>query len=101
MKWSQFAVGKISIRPGTRMFSVRRSRLFPALKAFLQETSIHGLRYLTESSSLVARIVWFILILSSFSMAGWIIYANVLNWHISPAVVTSVDTFRVEVQFNA
>ena len=64
---------------------------------FLQESSIHGLRYLVDSKRFVAKILWLACIASSFTAAGFVTYWNFVNWNDSPAVVTSVESSLVKV----
>ncbi len=64
---------------------------------FLGESSIHGLRYLTRDTGNLVRLVWLVFVGSSFGVAGYFIYLNVLDWENSPVVVTSVDDVMIEV----
>ena len=71
------------------------------LSGFLEATSVHGLRYLTGSQNLLARIVWSVCIAASFTVAGWVIYFNVLQWENSPASITRAQPMLVQVICNA
>lgn len=55
---------------------------------FLRATSIHGLRYLTESKGSVVRFLWFAVISTSFTLATVISFFNVLSWQHQPATIT-------------
>lgn len=66
------------------------------LSPFLQATSIHGLRYLSESKSILARFLWLVCIVGCFFSALVIIYLNVVHWENSPAVITRVQPVLVE-----
>ncbi len=67
------------------------------IASFLQESSIHGLRYLVEAKSSLVKTIWFVCIAACVTASFVIIYYNVVNWHNSPAVVTSVYPSLVKV----
>ncbi len=67
------------------------------LRQFLQESSIPGLRYLSEARGLFPRILWVTCILSSACAASVVIYYNVAGWEDSPTVVASVRPTLLEV----
>lgn len=69
------------------------------IRTYLNDTSIHGLRYLKRAKSVpcVFRLIWLVCIVGSFIAATIIIVLNVKNWENSPVVVTSVDNFDIEV----
>ena len=55
---------------------------------FLEETTIHGLKYLTISRNSFERIIWLLAILCSLSLCTVIVCLNVRNWQLSPTVVS-------------
>ena len=68
-----------------------------SLSEYLEGTSIHGLRYLSEAKEVIVKFLWFLCITVSFSTAGYFIHASFLGWDENPAVVTSVGPALVEV----
>ena len=70
------------------------------LSAFLEATSIHGLRYLSESKSILIKSVWFIVILTSFSAAAFICYNNVVQWQNSPILISQARPAHVKVSLR-
>ena len=69
-------------------------------KTFLEETSIHGLKYLALGKNAILKTLWFLCIVASFSTAIGIIYLNVLNWENSPSVVTTVEPVLLQVRIK-
>ena len=60
------------------------------LLAYLDASTVHGLRYVAKTRALV-RAAWVACVTVSFCAAACIIYLNVEGWRNSPAVVTSVE----------
>ena len=58
----------------------------------LGESSIHGLRYLSEARHPLVKLAWLAVVTASVTAAALIIRANVSDWLESPAVVTSVGS---------
>jgi len=50
------------------------------LSVFFRETTVHGLRYVVEAKSLLARTFWALLVLTSFACATIVIVLNVRGW---------------------
>ncbi len=75
----------------------RRKRCSSPLSTFLQESSIHGLRYLAMSEGASARTAWLLAVCSSLCAACAIVYLNLEGWMRSPVVVTTVKTVTVKV----
>ena len=67
------------------------------LSDYLEASSLHGLKYLSESKSLLFKLVWFVSISTSFSAAVYIIYSNIVQWENNPSVITKVMPILVEV----
>ncbi len=67
------------------------------LDQFFRETNIHGLRYLAYGNRTSFRFLWLLFIVTSFAVAGYIIFRNVVDWENSPVVVTSVDESLIRV----
>ena len=71
------------------------------LKTYLQETSIHGLKYLSIRTHPVFKALWLVCILASFLAASTISYMNVLNWQSSPSVVSTVEQVLIKVKIGS
>lgn len=70
------------------------------LREFLRTSSIHGVKYLVESKSAVAKLAWLVCILSCFTSAIVIIYYNVAAWENSPAVISQARPMLVKVTLS-
>ena len=66
------------------------------LGEYLRQSSVHGLRYLSESKGTAFRLVWFACIAASFSLATYTIYHNILNWEDSPAIITKAQPVLIK-----
>lgn len=74
---------------------------FKVIKSYLEETTIHGFRYVGEAGSIAKRLTWSVLITISFTLAARLIAANLRDTSENP-FVTSVTTVPVhEVPFPA
>ena len=67
------------------------------VSTFLEESSIHGLRYLVETRHPAARLAWLVAICACVGAASVIVYLNVASWEDSPVVVTTVKTAMAKV----
>ena len=67
--------------------------------SFLRESSIHGLRYVSEARHPAARLGWALLITASVALAAVLVYKNWTDWRDSPAVVTNVRPALAAVSF--
>ena len=61
------------------------------LREYLEATTVHGLRYLLVSRSLVSKFAWFVCITASFATAALICQSNILQWESNPKVLASVQ----------
>lgn len=68
------------------------------LTTFLEESTIHGLRYLVVAKKAFEKSVWFVAILASLAAACTIVYFNVMNWRNSPIVVTNIEEYSIIVR---
>ena len=66
-------------------------RIFQGLVEYLEQTTIHGLRYLSEGKDLVEKFVWLIVVVISFSIAGYLIYVTIQENESEP-VLTTIET---------
>ena len=66
-------------------------------RLYLESSSIHGLRYLSESKGKLPKMLWLVFIAASFMAAFYIIYNNVKQWENSPSVITTVKPIEIEV----
>ena len=75
-------------------------RALQCLIQYLEETTIHGLRYLSVGRGL-EKFVWFIVIAISFSIAGYLIQTTIQENENEP-VLTNIETaLAKEVPFPA
>ncbi len=74
-----------------------KSILPRGISLFLEESSMHGLRYLVQAKNPLAKLVWMACITLSVVSSAIIIYLNVVNWNNSPAVVTAVRPAQAKV----
>ncbi|KAG5873444.1 hypothetical protein JTB14_024866 [Gonioctena quinquepunctata] len=58
------------------------------LKEYCESTGIHGFRYLAEKRTLFEKILWFLLISTSFSTCGYLISRIYNKYHQSPVIVS-------------
>ncbi|TRY80058.1 hypothetical protein TCAL_06773, partial [Tigriopus californicus] len=65
---------------------------------FLEETSIHGCKYLVHGRTILMKMIWLVSIVGCVTSSIYIIYLNIKNWQSSPAVVTSVEPILVKDQ---
>ena len=65
------------------------------LKEYLEQTTIHGLRYLSEGKSIFEKLVWFLVISISFSFAGFYIHTTVKDNEYEP-VLTTIETATIK-----
>ena len=68
------------------------------LREYLQATTVHGLRYLSEGTNWLVKLAWLICIVTSSSIAGYIIYHNVAQWEGSPTMLTKSMPAPIEVR---
>jgi hypothetical protein len=63
---------------------------------FLRSSTIHGLRYLVDSRSLVSKVAWLFCIAASFLIAVYMILLNIEEWNNSPTTVRSVTSTQIK-----
>ena len=63
-------------RSGFNFNNLRNLFIIEVARKYFEETSIHGLKYITEPNrTLVERVCWVIFITVSCSVAGYLIYS--------------------------
>ena len=65
------------------------------VKQYLSETTAHGLRYLVEGRNIFERVVWSIIISSSFTLALFWIHSSFQGAYDSP-IITSIETTEIQ-----
>ena len=65
------------------------------LRDYLNETSIHGLRYLIESRNNVERMIWSVVICTSMAFASYNVYVNFVYSMDNP-IITTLETTVVQ-----
>ena len=66
-----------------------------SLFEYFEQTTIHGLRYLSEGRGLVEKLIWLIVILVSFGFAAYLIYQTVDDNESEP-VLTNIETALIK-----
>ena len=60
--------------------NLRHLFIFEVARKYFEETSIHGLKYITEPNrTLVERVCWVIFITVSCCVAGYLIYSVIME----------------------
>ena len=67
------------------------------LVAFLQETTVHGFRYIIDGRNIVERLMWILFIAVGFTGCGWIVYNAFEGWDSNP-VETTIGSVGLPVQ---
>jgi hypothetical protein len=62
---------------------------------YLEETTIHGLRYLSHGRNYLEKFVWFVVIVASLSIATYLIAVNIHETYADP-ILTTIDTTSVK-----
>ena len=71
------------------------------MEQFLEATTVHGFVYLNRRNSFCARLFWSCIILTGFSIAGYMIYNSLIDWNANQTITTleSIATPIQKVQF--
>ncbi len=77
--------------------SARVDKLRMAWASYARSGTIHGLVYLVESKTKLAKILWLVCITASAITAVVLIVGNIRNWQSQPSVVTEVNFDAVQV----
>ena len=67
------------------------------MKKFCQESSIHGVQYLTPNWSTIERLLWLAVIIASVTSSVFILAALFDDWKFYPTQIT-IDTTAFPVQ---
>ena len=74
---------------------IKKSKeLRSAFKMWVDKTSLHGIAYIHDSSSLLAQLIWTVVFCSFFAFGCWIL-CNSFNTYFSYQTDTSVKHVRV------
>ena len=65
-----------------------------SLKEFLEQSTIHGLVYISSAPSKLSKIFWFLIVLAGFSCAAYLISSSYADWQASP-IATSISTHPI------
>lgn len=78
------------------MASIRK-----VLHSYLEETALHGFKYLGRSGNVGSKCYWLLAILSTTAFGGWLIGTGIMDWEENPVVTTinSIHTPIKDVQF--
>ena len=60
------------------------------IKQFLENSTVHGLSHIALSKSF-SKVLWSLVVVSGFSVAGLLIYQSFQSWESSP-VTTTIET---------
>ena len=74
-----------------------RKELKKDLVAYLQETTVHGFRYIVDGRNLLEKLMWVLFIAAGFTFCGLIVYKALNDWDRNP-VETTIDEVGVPVQ---
>ena len=69
--------------------------LLIGLSDYLEQSSIHGLRYLSEGRNFLEKFIWFTLIVVSLCFAGHLIKTTIEENEAEP-VLTTIETATIE-----
>ena len=69
------------------------SEVMEGIKNFLESSTIHGLTYISSTKK-YARAFWMLVVISGFSLAGYLIYESFQSWEESP-VKTTIETLPI------
>ena len=73
--------------------------MLTGVKEFLEHSTIHGLVYISTSSSRLVKLFWFLVVAISFSTSLYLILRNLSTWDRSP-ISTTISTRPIrEVEF--
>ena len=75
--------------------------IWPIIAEYLEASSIHGLRYLSECRNLIVKIIWSLLIGFSFCFAFNLIYTFLIQSHEEPLLTTLETIPTQDVPFPA
>jgi hypothetical protein len=65
------------------------------VRIYLEETTIHGFRYLSQGRNWLEKFVWFVVIVGSFSLSTYLIAVNIQEHYVDP-MLTTIDTTSVK-----
>ena len=64
------------------------------ISAFLQSSTIHGVSYISTTTTKYIRLFWITVVTASFIGAGFMIYQSFKDWHRNP-VKTTIETLPI------
>ena len=72
-----------------------------SLKEFLENSTIHGMVFISTSSSRLVKLFWFLVVATGFSCSIFLIVNNLTAWERSP-ISTTISTLPIrDVEFPA
>ena len=78
-----------------------RQRLLHSFGEYCDSTSIHGLAYLKSSQTFIEKLLWALIIITCFTLAGLLIFAHFKDADENP-ILTNIETISVqEIPFPA
>ena len=65
-----------------------------SLKEFLESSTIHGLVYISSARNKTSKVLWLLVVLAGFSVAGYLITSSLQDWEKSP-ISTTITTHPI------
>ena len=65
-----------------------------SLKEFLEQSTIHGLVYISNAPSKLSKVFWFLIVVTGFSCAAYLINSSYVDWQSSP-IATAISTHPI------
>ena len=67
------------------------------MNEFLEATTIHGFSYIHSRNSFFARIFWSAIIVTGFSIAGYMIHISLIDWE-DNQTITTLESIATPIQ---
>ena len=64
------------------------------LRTFLENSTIHGLSYISTANGKLLRFAWTLIVIAGFTGAGFIIHESFKDWSDNP-VTTTIETLPI------
>ena len=65
-----------------------------SVREFLESSTIHGLAHISTGKTFLARLLWGVIVITSFCFGISLIVESFESWNSSP-IITSVDTLSI------
>ena len=92
---TRIPVGQRSPRLLHRRNMSFRQRLLHSFGEYCDSTSIHGLAYLKSSQTFIEKLLWALIIITCFTLAGLLIFAHFKDSDENP-ILTNIETISVQ-----